>query len=334
MFERYTEKARRVIFFARYEASQFGSSFIETEHLLLGLFREDKELASRFLQSDAAVESIRMQIEAQTAKREKVSTSVDLPLSHECKRALAYGAEESERLAQQHIGTAHLMLGLLREEGCFASRLLRDHGVKLTTVREQIARSALPATGDGAVLFPRLEQWLAEIEAGDESWTVKKSRVANGGIQVAVYAVDQPKEGEDETPAGNAARIQERIESIVQQMEHAIGAHQFDQARLFSEEEKKEREKLRSLLEQFNLKHPPPRVPLLCIEIFRDDRFSEVQKRCDDYIARGVPQVWLLHFGLRRAYTVTKAEGLREFRGPTLQYANPPLAIDLNRIFD
>ena len=88
MFERYTEKARRVIFFARYEASQFGSPCIETEHLLLGLLREDKVLTNRFLRSSAAVESIRKQIEAQTTMREKVSTSVDLPLSHECKRVL------------------------------------------------------------------------------------------------------------------------------------------------------------------------------------------------------------------------------------------------------
>jgi len=98
MFERYTEKARRVIFFARYEASQFGSPCIETEHLLLGLLREDKALANRFLRSSASVESIRKQIEAHTTMREKVSTSVDLPLSHECKRVLAYGAEEAERL--------------------------------------------------------------------------------------------------------------------------------------------------------------------------------------------------------------------------------------------
>ena len=95
MFERYTEKARRVIFFARYEASQFGSPYIETEHLLLGLLREDKALANRFLRSHAAIESIRKQIEGHTTIREKVSTSVDLPLSHECKRVLAYGAEEA-----------------------------------------------------------------------------------------------------------------------------------------------------------------------------------------------------------------------------------------------
>jgi len=76
MFERYTEKAQRVIFFARYEASQFGSPYIETEHLLLGLLREDKALTFRFLRSHASVESIRMQIEGHTTIREKVSTSV------------------------------------------------------------------------------------------------------------------------------------------------------------------------------------------------------------------------------------------------------------------
>ena len=96
MFERYTEKARRTIFFARYEASQFGSPFIEAEYLLLGLLRENKTLVNRFLHSHAAVESIRKQIEAHATPREKVSTSVDLPLSQECKRVLTYGAEESE----------------------------------------------------------------------------------------------------------------------------------------------------------------------------------------------------------------------------------------------
>src|ERR1035437_1896098 len=81
MFERYTEKARRVIVFAGSEASQFGSPYIETEHLLLGLLREDKSLPFRFLRSHASVESIRKQIEEHPTIREKVSTSVDLPLS-------------------------------------------------------------------------------------------------------------------------------------------------------------------------------------------------------------------------------------------------------------
>ncbi|HET8638599.1 MAG TPA: Clp protease N-terminal domain-containing protein, partial [Acidobacteriaceae bacterium] len=141
MFERYTEKARRVIFFARYEASQFGSPYIETEHLLLGLLREDKALTNRFLRSHASVESIRKQIEGHTTIREKVSTSVDLPLSNECKRVLAYAAEEAERLSHKHIGTEHLLLGLLREEKCFAAEILHERGLKLAAIREELART-------------------------------------------------------------------------------------------------------------------------------------------------------------------------------------------------
>ena len=142
MFERYTEKARRVIFFARYEASQFGSPYIETEHLLLGLLREDKALTNRFLRSHASVESIRKQIEGHTTIREKVSTSVDLPLSNECKRVLAYAAEEAERLSHKHIGTEHLLLGLLREEKCFAAEILHERGLRLSTIREELARTS------------------------------------------------------------------------------------------------------------------------------------------------------------------------------------------------
>jgi ATP-dependent Clp protease ATP-binding subunit ClpA len=147
MFERYTEKARRVIFFAREEASRFGSPYIETEHLLLGLLREDKALANRFLRSHP-VESIRKQIEERTTVRGKVSTSVDLPLSHECKRVLEYGAEEAERLNHKHIGTEHLLLGLLLEEKCFAAEILHERGLQLSTIREELS----PTTGGKATI--------------------------------------------------------------------------------------------------------------------------------------------------------------------------------------
>ena len=140
MFERYTEKARRIIFFARYEASQFGSPYIETEHILLGLLREDKALTNRFLPSRASVESIRKQIEGQTIARAKTSTSVDLPLSNESKRALAYAGEEAERLANKHIGTEHLLLGLLRKEKCFAAQILIERSLRLIQIREELER--------------------------------------------------------------------------------------------------------------------------------------------------------------------------------------------------
>ena len=91
MFERYTEKARRVIFFARYEASQFGAPAIEPEHLLLGLMREDKTLTGRFFpRAQITIESIRREIESRTLLRERIPTSVELPLAPETKRVLHY----------------------------------------------------------------------------------------------------------------------------------------------------------------------------------------------------------------------------------------------------
>ena len=138
MFERYTEKARRSIFFARYEASNFGSPFIETEHLLLGLLRESQALTTRLLGSRGSVESIRKQVEQNTPVREKIQTSVDLPLSNECKRALAYAAEEAERLSHHYIGTEHLALGLLREDKSFAAKILTEYGVELGTLRKEL----------------------------------------------------------------------------------------------------------------------------------------------------------------------------------------------------
>src|SRR5262249_52050513 len=100
MFERWTESSRRGIFFARYHASEFGSLSIETEHLLLGLIRENKQLTQRFLQKDSSIPSIRDEIEAQVMIRERISTSIDLPLSNECRRILAYAAAEAEGIGQ------------------------------------------------------------------------------------------------------------------------------------------------------------------------------------------------------------------------------------------
>jgi ATP-dependent Clp protease ATP-binding subunit ClpA len=147
MFERYTERARRVIFFARYETSRLGGTTIESEHLLLGLIREDKNLTNRFLRNSSSIESIRKEIEGRTTIREKVSTSIDLPLSNECKRILAYAAEEAERLNHRHIGTEHLLLGMLREEKSVAAEILQERGLRLNTIREELSRAVVDRQG-------------------------------------------------------------------------------------------------------------------------------------------------------------------------------------------
>jgi ATP-dependent Clp protease ATP-binding subunit ClpC len=173
MFERYTEKARRVIFFARYEASQFGAHAIEPEHLLLGLMREDKTLTGRFFpRAQLSIESIRKEIEGRTLLREKISTSVELPLAPETKRVLAFAHEESDRLQHRHIGTEHLLLGLLREERSMAAEILYERGLRLNAVRDEIARqSGHEARGSQKKDTPHLVEFsrdLTEDAANDK----------------------------------------------------------------------------------------------------------------------------------------------------------------------
>ena len=149
MFERYTERARRVLFFARYEASQLGSVSIETEHLLLGLMREGKGMISRlFGRAHLSIEGIRKEIEGRVVFREKVSTSVEIPFSAETKRVLGYAAEEADRLLHNYIGTEHLLLGILREERSVAASVLRDKGMRLGTVRDDVVRLVGERTSD------------------------------------------------------------------------------------------------------------------------------------------------------------------------------------------
>jgi hypothetical protein len=143
MFERYTERARRSIFFARYEASQFGSDHIEPEHFLLGILREDRSLRS--ILSHPVREQIRSTIEARQIKREKISTSLDLPLSNSTKRALTYAAEEADLLHHHEIECGHLVLGLLRLEPSVVGELLAPLGIGYESMKATVAAHPVEA---------------------------------------------------------------------------------------------------------------------------------------------------------------------------------------------
>ncbi len=142
MFERYTEKARRVIFFARYEASQYGSPYIETEHLLLGLLREDKALANRFLRTHGSIESIRKEIGGRALPCVNES-----PLRLKCHSARNAKESSITRPKKRNAWATNiccqdrtsLLLGVLREEKSFGAEILIERGLRLSTVREGIS---------------------------------------------------------------------------------------------------------------------------------------------------------------------------------------------------
>ena len=129
MFERFTERARRVVFFARYEASKLGSTSIDAEHLLLGLIRESEGPASRlFADAGIALDDIRDEVLRRVPARSATPPSVEIPFSAAAKRVLQHGAQEADRLPHDDIGTEHLLLGLLREHGSVAADVLASRG--------------------------------------------------------------------------------------------------------------------------------------------------------------------------------------------------------------
>lgn len=142
MFERYTEKARRVVFFARYEASQHGVAWIDTPCLLLGILREGKDVMARLLPAGSEeIASLSADVDALFPETtQEIATSVDLPLNHAAKNALAFAAEESERLEHKFIDPRHLLLGLLREGGA-ETACLKAHGIDLAKVQAEILRN-------------------------------------------------------------------------------------------------------------------------------------------------------------------------------------------------
>jgi hypothetical protein len=139
VFERYTEKARRTVFFARYEASQLGSSEITSEHLLLGLLRDDKAVL-RHLLLKIDYESVRNEIVARVQPGDlKLPLNVDLPLAEDAKLVLKFAMEEADRLNMRHIGTEHLLLGMLRDADFASAKMLAKLGADLESLQKKTA---------------------------------------------------------------------------------------------------------------------------------------------------------------------------------------------------
>jgi hypothetical protein len=139
LFERYTEKARRVIFFARYEASQFGGEYIEPDHLFLGLMREDIQLRAIIRGTGTSDEKVRQEVESLMAQKEKTPTSAEMPLNEDATRVLTLAAEEADSLSDESIDMRHLVLGVLRVP-CICTSILEKHGITHATYRDAVGR--------------------------------------------------------------------------------------------------------------------------------------------------------------------------------------------------
>jgi len=138
VFERFTERARRVIILAREEAGRFRHDFVGTEHILLGLIRDGEGIATAVLQRlGLRLETVKAEVERALAGFPKTLTFGEVPFTPQAKRVLELSIEEARQLGHNYIGTEHLLLGLMKEGQSIAAKILESLGARLDEVRQE-----------------------------------------------------------------------------------------------------------------------------------------------------------------------------------------------------
>src|SRR5947199_4382574 len=141
MYERFTDRARKVMQLANQEAQRFNHEYIGTEHILLGLVKEGSGVAANVLKNlDVDLRKIRLEVEkiVQTGPGSEMVTMGKLPQTPRAKKVIEYSIEEARNLNHNYVGTEHLLLGLLREQEGVAAQVLMNLGLKLEDVREEV----------------------------------------------------------------------------------------------------------------------------------------------------------------------------------------------------
>src|SRR5499427_9329741 len=165
MYERFTDRARKVMQLANQEAQRFNHEYIGTEHILLGLIKEGSGVAANVLKNlEVDLRKIRLEVEKLVQSGPDMVTMCKLPQTPRAKKVIEYSMEEARNLGHNYVGTEHILLGLLREQEGVAAQVLMNLGLKLEEVREEV----LNLLGHG-------------IEAGEGSERAGVGAAAGGG---------------------------------------------------------------------------------------------------------------------------------------------------------
>ena len=182
MFERFTEKAIKVIMLAQEEARRLGHNFVGTEQILLGLIGEGTGVAAKVLKSMGVnLKDARIEVE-KIIGRGSGFVAVEIPFTPRAKRVLELSLEEARQLGHNYIGTEHLLLGLIREGEGVAARVLENLGVDLAKVRTQVIRmlgeTAEVTSGGGVVrrVPPKLQLWTSSATTSP-SWPPSRNSI-------------------------------------------------------------------------------------------------------------------------------------------------------------
>jgi ATP-dependent Clp protease ATP-binding subunit ClpC len=181
VFERFTERAKQVVVLAQDEARALRHNYIGTEHILLGLLREEEGLAARVLESlDITVEEVRAQVARIIGQGEEPIVSGQIPFTPRAKKVLELSLREALSLKHNYIGTEHILLGLVRENEGVAARILLDFDADAEKIRNEIMRVLSSPGGPGVVL------------AGEATETVQHRAVRGGWTSYGLLARRTP----------------------------------------------------------------------------------------------------------------------------------------------
>ncbi len=150
MFDRFTERARKVIILAKEEAKRFNHDYIGTEHILLGLIKEGESVAAAVLQNlGLSLDTIRLEVEKLVQFGPSTIVSGDIPFTPKAKKVIELAMDEARRLGHNYIGTEHLLLGLIKEGEGVASHVLMNVGLDLNKVRAEVIKLLGSSTPGG-----------------------------------------------------------------------------------------------------------------------------------------------------------------------------------------
>jgi hypothetical protein len=188
MYERFTDRARKVMQLANQEAQRLNHECIGTGHILLGLVKEGFGVGARVLREQGIqLDAIRKRVEETTGLGGVVITPGKLPLTELAKKVIEYSIEEARNLNHNYVGTEHLLLGLLREQEGVAAQVLMNLGLKPEDAREDTVRLLVPISGLGALIQSRKRHFR---RLGRQFWTAfreyRNLTVFIGGVGATV----------------------------------------------------------------------------------------------------------------------------------------------------
>jgi ATP-dependent Clp protease ATP-binding subunit ClpC len=163
MFERFTERARRVIILARGEAEKYQHEYLGTEHLLLGILREGSGVALSVMQNMGInLKQLEAEVVSKLPPTENVLTLGEIPFSPRAKKVLELSVEEARLLGQNYIGTEHILLGLMKEDNGSASQVMKSFGISLSMIRKEtisLLKISAPKKGEEKKDTPLLNEF-------------------------------------------------------------------------------------------------------------------------------------------------------------------------------